>query len=218
MFLCNVDMSAAGMPLRSTACFDAHEFAKRLAQLFLHLGNPLQAPANHGASFKVYLPVTGAMATIDPQADPEAAPGVEDRPAPESRRRARQQQRDSRTILLVEDEEDLRLLLGHVLDRGGYQTVHAPDALRALEIWRDRQAEIDVVLSDLQMPGGLNGRDMAEQMLAEKPDLKVIFMSGYSRIASDSDFLAGNRIAFLPKPFQPHQLLEIVRHIFDSSR
>jgi two-component system, cell cycle sensor histidine kinase and response regulator CckA len=119
------------------------------------------------------------------------------------------------TILLVEDDRALRRVATAILTRLGYSVLQAESGAQALDLWRDHAERIQVVLTDLVMPGGISGRELARRLCAGRKGLKVVYTSGYS------DELAGRQLTtderFLPKPFTPDRLAEVVRACFDSS-
>ncbi|HSA03837.1 MAG TPA: response regulator, partial [Candidatus Paceibacterota bacterium] len=109
-----------------------------------------------------------------------------------------------------------RTLARGVLHRLGYRVIVAQDGVEALQLWREHQGNFDLVVTDLVMPRGLSGREMAEQLLADKPSLKVIYSTGYS---VDLDRFAGSLregVNFLPKPYPPDALASAVRRQLDS--
>jgi two-component system cell cycle sensor histidine kinase/response regulator CckA len=115
-------------------------------------------------------------------------------------------------VLLVEDEEAVRTLARQVLERQGYAVVAAPDGEVALALARRHLGRIDLLLTDLVMPM-LGGAELAEQLAPLRPDMKVLFMSGYT---DDSAIRAGIRqdeVNFLEKPFTPSELAKKVRDI-----
>ena len=86
-----------------------------------------------------------------------------------------------------------------------------------MDVWRSHAEEIALLLTDIVMPQGVTGRDLAEQLRASRPALKVIFMSGYSAdvIGKDTDFFRRSRTDFLQKPCSARILLETVRSCLD---
>jgi two-component system cell cycle sensor histidine kinase/response regulator CckA len=115
-----------------------------------------------GSTFKVYLP-----RVVQPV--PQSAPGkIEAAPA-----------RGSETILLVEDEESLRTLTRTMLEQSGYEVIEAGGGLEAIEVARNHRGPIDLLLTDIVMPG-MNGREVARNLVLARPGLKVVYMSGYS--------------------------------------
>jgi len=155
-----------------------------------------------GSTFKVLLP-----------AIPSPAPA---RPAPSAGTLVRG---GPETILLVEDDPPLRSVTRQVLEKFHYKVHEATCASEALEVWRRHEREIALVLTDLVMPGGMTGRDLAERLRAQRPALKLIFMSGYSPEALDkeTEFLQRTQCCFLNKPCSPRTLLRTVRRCLDGS-
>jgi CheY-like chemotaxis protein len=118
------------------------------------------------------------------------------------------------TILLVEDDPALRASIHKALEKLGYRTLEAPNGVSALEVWNASHHEIDLLLTDLVMPGGINGKDLAKILLRENPGLKVIYMSGYCAEITGKNFKEG--VDFLPKPFQAEKLSITIRARLDS--
>lgn len=116
----------------------------------------------------------------------------------------------SETILVVEDEEPLRELVLTILERAGYRVLEASNGSSALEVWRKHRGEIDMLMTDIMMPEGMTGRDLAERILAEEPDLKVLYTSGYPVEVVGAD-LAQTGSCFIQKPYQPAALARAVR-------
>jgi CheY-like chemotaxis protein len=115
------------------------------------------------------------------------------------------------TLLLVEDEAGVRAVAQAVLARHGYHVLEAPDGPRAFELWRAHKDEIALVITDMVMPGGLTGRQLVGAIRRESPDLRVVYMSGYDPEAAGGEFVLEAGEHFLPKPFGPRPLLEMVR-------
>ncbi len=122
----------------------------------------------------------------------------------------------SETVLLVEDEDAVRAIACEALSRRGYRVLAAVDGPSALELARARAGEIDLLLTDVVMPG-MNGRELAEALTRESPALRVLFMSGYT---DDEVLLRGvsaDAVALLGKPFTPDRLCARVRATLDAS-
>ncbi len=117
-------------------------------------------------------------------------------------------------ILVVEDDVDLRRLTLRVLDSLGYHTVEAADGPAARQIL-EGSGRIDLLLSDVVLPGGMQGPALAEHALSMRPDLKVLFMSGYPRDAVFRDGLLNNSMPLLTKPFPKAELARMIREILD---
>jgi len=118
------------------------------------------------------------------------------------------------TILLVEDELDLLSLTRDILQRYGYRIITAPNGVAALKVWRERRDEIDLLLTDVRMPEGISGHELAERLVADKPKLKVVYVSGYSPEYNGTHFLEIHP-NFVTKPFTPPGLAQTVRRALD---
>jgi CheY-like chemotaxis protein len=123
------------------------------------------------------------------------------------------------TILVVEDDDAVRSLTRRLLEGFGYRTLEAASGREALARWRERVDEIDLLLTDMVMPEGVTGRELAEQMRSRRPNLKVLFVSGYSPdvAGKDTEFIHRNSARFLQKPVAPRELLQTVRHFLDTN-
>jgi len=156
-----------------------------------------------GTTFSIYLPVTSQTpdteCVVEPGAAPEPIHGGKE------------------TILVVEDEPVLRELVCEVLQQYEYRVLQAGSGLEALRIWDEFNGEIDLVLTDMVMPEGLTGRELAAQLRQRKPALKVIYSSGYSPETMDRDFGHTDTV-FLSKPYLPPQLARAVRQCLDGVR
>ncbi len=106
-----------------------------------------------------------------------------------------------------------------MLESHGYKIVEASTAREAVDLWHSRAEEIALLLSDIVMPEGITGRDLAAQLRAQRPALKVIFMSGYSAevAGKDTDFFRRFNSHFLQKPVSSRALLETVRRCLDEN-
>lgn len=118
------------------------------------------------------------------------------------------------TILLVEDEDDLRRVTRKLLEGAGYEVLEASDGSCALELWQEHQAGIDILISDLVLPLGMNGMELSRMMASDKPELSVLFVSGYATdvVLSEEQTLKEG-LNFLQKPYTPHTLLRTVRGV-----
>jgi PAS domain S-box-containing protein len=152
-----------------------------------------------GSTFKVYLPrVEEAAETVAPaQPDGRAACGSE-------------------TILLVEDEEGVRKLARSVLEAKGYRVLEAGHGEEALKVAQAYQASIDLLLADMVMPQ-MSGSKLAHRLIALRPSIRVIFMSGYSDKAALQQEVLGPGTPFLQKPFTPDSLARKVREVLDAN-
>ena len=102
------------------------------------------------------------------------------------------------------------------LSQLGYRVLEASNGIAALEIWKKHRNEILLLLTDLVMPGGINGKDLGEQLLKENPRLKVIYASGYSAEIAAKNFPLEEGVNFLNQPVQAHKLAQTVRQMLDA--
>ena len=119
------------------------------------------------------------------------------------------------TILLVEDELDLLTLTRDILERFGYRIITAANGIAALKLWREHRNDIDLLLTDIRMPEGISGHELAERLLFDKPTLKVVYVTGYSVESYGIHRLEMNP-NFVTKPFTPPGLALTVRRALDS--
>ena len=122
----------------------------------------------------------------------------------------------SETILLVEDEPAVRRVTERLLRRRGYSVIVAANGVEALEIWKEKSDEIDLLLTDLVMPGGIDGKDLAERLVSAKSGLKVVFTSGYSPEFAGRNLMLEEGVNFIRKPAPMRQILTTVRRCLDS--
>ncbi|MBI3878782.1 MAG: response regulator [Verrucomicrobia bacterium] len=120
------------------------------------------------------------------------------------------------TILVVEDEPALRALARTILQRYGYRVLEAANAVEAGVIWADNRGEIALLLTDFALPEGVSGADLGKQLAAEKPELKVIYSSGYSLELAAHGIELKEGENFLQKPFQVEALARAVRASLDA--
>jgi signal transduction histidine kinase len=125
--------------------------------------------------------------------------------------------RGTETILLVEDEDAVRQLMQNLLERYGYKVYPAASGLRALQIWDDHKESIQILVTDMVMPEGIGGRELATRLQTNDPKLKVIYCSGYTNEVLGDDFSLRAGENFLEKPFQLNVLLQKIRDCADSS-
>jgi two-component system cell cycle sensor histidine kinase/response regulator CckA len=117
----------------------------------------------------------------------------------------------------VEDDSEVRSLTRAMLEDHGYRVLEAPDGPAALELWRQHREAVALLLTDLVMPGGVNGRDLARRLRADRPQLKVVYTSGYSADLAGREWHPGPGETFLQKPWSVARLLETVRQCLDAS-
>ena len=121
----------------------------------------------------------------------------------------------SERILVVEDEPALRQLAAQILRRFGYQVQTAETGVAALKVWDEAKGEFDLLLTDMVMPEGISGRELAEMLKQKKDSLRVIYSSGYSQEIAGQDLTLEEGFNFLQKPYHPLKLAETVRDSLD---
>jgi PAS domain S-box-containing protein len=152
-----------------------------------------------GTTFCFYLPVTSA------------------RPAGQAMRSRDDHElpKGTETLFVVEDEDKLRQLVVGVLEKCGYTVIAARSGVEALEMWPQLAGRVSLVLTDLVMPGGVTGRDLAERLRQHTPNLRVVYTSGYTAAQSRTGEPLVEGANFLQKPYQPNMLARIVRAALD---
>jgi len=119
-------------------------------------------------------------------------------------------------VLVVEDEPELRAMVCEILRQYGYTTLSAASGPEAIPIWRQHASKVDLLLTDMVMPGNMTGKELAEKLTADNPRLKVIYTSGYSVEIMANDLGMRRGLNFLQKPYHPRALLKVVRDCLDS--
>jgi CheY-like chemotaxis protein len=151
-----------------------------------------------GATFKIYFPK--AEGAVDEQRQsgdlPPSLHGTE-------------------TVLLVEDEASLRNLGSHLLQLCGYSVIEAECGAQAIALSRDYQGPIHLLLTDVVMPG-MSGRMLAEELVEQRPQMKVLYMSGYTGQTVGAHGVLAEGSFFLPKPFTRDALARKVRIALDG--
>jgi two-component system, cell cycle sensor histidine kinase and response regulator CckA len=163
----------------------------------------VRSTVDQGTTFEIYLPIHHAAVTAGSVDAPVAAPA----PAPLGR---------AETILVVEDEAVVRDLVNLVLKRQGYRTLTAVDGFEGLVLWRQHRDQINLLLTDVVMPGGLGGYEMARRILQDNPRLPVICMSGYLPTTGQNAGAAPEGAILLRKPFAPAELTALIRNALDG--
>ncbi len=152
-----------------------------------------------GSTFKIFLPAAS-----------EQAGAVSGGNAPE----LEQVSGGRETVLVVEDEVKVLEVVRDVLQRFQYRVLTAASGVEALQVWEKHKGQVDLLLTDMVMPGGMTGNDLAVELKKRKPELKVIFTSGYGAGLIGTDFKQ-SETGFLPKPYQPHIIAQLVRSTLD---
>jgi len=152
----------------------------------------------HGTTFKIYLPrcTTTKEAETPLEQEPVAMGGLE-------------------TILLVEDDDMVRKLTYRFLDENGYHVLEARHGQEALAVCAEHHEPISLLLTDVIMPG-MSGKDLAEQLTDIRPELKVVYMSGYTDSAIEHHGILKQSTVFLQKPFSANTLTCKVREVLDT--
>jgi two-component system cell cycle sensor histidine kinase/response regulator CckA len=162
----------------------------------------MESKPGKGTIFKLYFPTvkeeTGEKIRIDSGEHAKLAGGTE-------------------TILLVEDDEAVRLPLKRALTRLGYTVMEATDGQDALALLEKTGRPVDLLLTDVVMPG-MSGRELAAKLRERDPDLRVFFMSGYSEDAVASHGAMAERAIFIAKPFAINVLVRKIRELFDADK
>lgn len=151
-----------------------------------------------GATFRVYLPV---IKTTKNPVTPEQKKNLP---------------RGNETILLVEDENSVRKMVQTLISNLGYKIIEAATGKEAVALWEQRQEKIDMLMTDIIMPDGMNGVELARKLQASEPGLKVLLTSGYA-----ADLISGERniregVNFIPKPYDLQKLAETIRSCLDQ--
>jgi CheY-like chemotaxis protein len=163
----------------------------------------VSSEVGHGSTFKIFLPASSAAAAAPANAgrdDDQAEPGR------------------GETILVVEDENTVRELACASLEKRGYEVLKAANGPQAVEVWERNSSKIHLLLTDMVMPSGMNGNELAKTLQSRNPGLKVIYTSGYSPEILRRDSLYTQGTNFLPKPYDPQTLLKAVRTCLDGGK
>jgi two-component system, cell cycle sensor histidine kinase and response regulator CckA len=156
-----------------------------------------------GSTFRIFLPACNAAPSPATPAPGEAIPAEPGR---------------GETVLVVEDEIAVRELACASLERRGYQVLKAANGPQAVEVWEHHAAQVGLLLTDMVMPSGMNGSELARILQSRNPRLKVIYTSGYNPEALKKDSIVTQGINFLPKPYDPQTLLKAVRACLDGGK
>jgi CheY-like chemotaxis protein len=124
--------------------------------------------------------------------------------------------RGNETLLIVEDDATVRAVVVNLLKQHGYRIYEAVNGQGALELWEECGVETDILITDMVMPGGVPGHELAQQLLLKKPSLKVIYTSGYSPEIFRGDFVLPHGVDFLRKPYRAEELLNAIRSALSS--
>ena len=153
---------------------------------------------NHGTTFKIYFPRVGRAP------EPVAAPDV-----PVATMRG------SEVILVVEDQDEVRRLTRRMLEARGYAVLAAASGPDALQVAERHKGQIDLLVTDVVMPG-MHGHELALLLEPTRPEMKVLYVSGYPDASIVHQGLLKPGLAFLQKPFGPDGLARKVREVLDA--
>jgi two-component system, cell cycle sensor histidine kinase and response regulator CckA len=159
----------------------------------------VKSDVNQGTTFRIFLPATRE----------NPPPGNLVHPPEEAVKNG------TECVLVVEDEDRVRSLTVAVLRKNGYRVLEAASGPAALDFFQSHGTEIDLLFTDVMMPGNLLGDELAARLRAIKPSLAVLFTSGYTPEVNRTD--GGGAGQFLIKPFTPAQMLDAVRHCLDAA-
>jgi signal transduction histidine kinase/ActR/RegA family two-component response regulator len=159
----------------------------------------VESQPGHGTKFSFFIPTS----TIQP----DAAAG----PQPKARIEG-----GTETILLVEDEPVVHRLARSILQRHGYRVYGAHTGAEALSVWSEHAGKIDLLLTDMVMPGEVSGRQLGQTLQAQKSGLKIIYTTGYSADALNPENALHEGVNFIAKPYTPEKLVQIVRRRLDE--
>jgi two-component system, cell cycle sensor histidine kinase and response regulator CckA len=157
----------------------------------------VESKPNQGTAFRIYFPASRqAVEKVEIVEDAGLCRGRE-------------------TLLVAEDDDALRQMVVLVLKIQGYNVLEAASGPQALEVWRQASRPVDLLLTDMVMPAGMMGRDLAARLTAQNPRLKVIYTSGYSSYMAGQDVSLLEGRNFLPKPYSLGKLAQFVRECLD---
>ena len=158
----------------------------------------IYSEVGHGTTVKLYLPRLARPVNSNARREPQAL----------------QQRAGKEQILLVEDDHDVRKFTAEVLRDMGYQVLEAAHAAEALDIL-SKQASVAMLFTDVGLPGGMNGRALADEALKRRADLRVLYMTGYARNAIVHHGRLDDGVALITKPFTRFAVAEKVRELLD---
>jgi CheY-like chemotaxis protein len=159
-------------------------------------GISVTSAPGEGSTFRIVLPLS-----------------IDDDPVPVERLERTVERNAIEGVLLAEDEETIRSLVGEVLTRSGYKVFAAPNGEEAIRLLGQHAGEIDLLLTDVVMPG-MRGPDLARAAARLNPNLRVLYTSGYA--SEPDEAFEDPDVAFIGKPFSPKELVSKVRDVLDA--
>jgi PAS domain S-box-containing protein len=159
----------------------------------------VESEQGRGSVFRVFLPALPATHKLESE-QPKAEPV----------------QGGKETILLAEDDEQVRRWISKSLRALGYRVLEARTGQEAVSVWQTHNAMVDLLLTDMVMPEGMTGLELAEKLQAAKPDLRIIISSGYSAEIVQAGVPTKAGVKYLPKPYETKVLAKMVRESLDQ--
>jgi CheY-like chemotaxis protein len=157
----------------------------------------VESRPQHGATFRIFVPALNPEAVAAKAPQTMVASGGRE------------------TILVVEDEPHLRSMVREILETYGYGVLEAEDGPAALKTWQLGGKPIDLLLTDLVMPSGMSGEELAARLRQQQPSLKVVYTSGYSVELAGRGLGGQSDFHFLQKPYRPEILAKTIRECLD---
>lgn len=161
----------------------------------------LYSEPGRGTTFRIHLPMIPGPSVSGTEEEKEEATALP---------------HGEETILIVEDEMPIRKMLRAFLSKLGYSIIEAGTGHEALRVWQENAKKIDLLITDVVMPDGMNGIELARKLQEKKPDLKVIYSSGYSPDLMRSENANLEKRIFVAKPYSLNELAQVVRRCLDQ--
>jgi CheY-like chemotaxis protein len=162
----------------------------------------VESAVGRGSSFRVFFPSAQGS-------DGKPKPSIEEHDG---------ELNGTGTILVVEDEEMVQKLVCVTLQRLGYKVLARSNGPAAIKLWDEIGGQVDLLITDMHMPEGLTGLQVAEHVLKQRPELPVVIMSGYSAELADQNSVLTHRIRHLGKPFEIRDLGGVVRELLNLQK
>jgi CheY-like chemotaxis protein len=156
-----------------------------------------ESEVGKGSTFRVFLPSAAESTAVETEQSEESTA-----------------LRGTETILLVEDAPKLREVIAESLRILGYRVIEAGNGQEALQRWQEHHEQVDLLFSDIIMPGAMSGLELAGRLWEYKPDLKIILSSSYSADLVDDQTLADRNLVYLRKPYNIEVMSKVIRDCF----